>query len=360
VEESGPGSGVSAAGPWLVALLVPLLLLNLYTVLNYNIFDIYVYYLPAYLFATVFMTVGAAFVLDTLVQKFRFTPDQTAHYARLLAPVALMIPVVTLSLHYAETDKSRNFMEIDYAENALRSAPQGALLVSGGSTTFTMWYEKFVLGKRTDVTQVNYELTRGIWTQNLWYYRHIERQYPAIASVPFPAAPREKMYDAFIGEFLQRTLRRAAAQGKSVILLPDEIDIRQKTLNEKNAPTIDGLLSRDFDRVPWGLCERLYLKGTAPATSVIVRENARIWASYQTRGLYTGWAHNDPMQGHIARRYALMQVEYGRWAERARRFDLADQAYANAQRLYQIPDADQGRARCKAHLQKNGGLVAPR
>ncbi len=345
----------NAAGPWLVGLLIPLWLLNLVTILNYNIFDIYVYYLPAYLFATVFMTVGAAFLLDKLVAVLRFAPDQTERYARLLAPVALMIPVVTMSFHYAETDKSRNFLEIDYAENILRSSPQGTLIASGGATTFTLWYEKFVLGKRADVTAMNYEMARGMLAQNGWYYWHIRRQYPEIRFTNGPKAPVPTPFDVASGEFMMRMLRRAVRRGTPTLLLPDERDIGHPTTTKANSPTVDTMMTRDFDRVPWGVCERLYLKGTAPSADVIVRENARIWKSYQTRGLYTGWAHNDPMQSHIARRYALMQVTYGKWAERAHRFDLADKAYADAQRLYKIPEADQGRARCEARLQANAG-----
>ncbi len=101
-------------------------------------------------------------------------------------------------------------------------------------------------------------------------------------------------------------------------------------------------LSARYDAVPWGLCDRLFLKGQAPPPSTVVRVNERLWESFDTRGLFDDKANITPMQAIIPARYALSLLRLGEQAEHARRWDVAADAYAGSNALQPSPQARAG------------------
>ena len=87
------------------------------------------------------------------------------------------------------------------------------------------------------------------------------------------------------------------------------------------------------------------LKGTTPDAATLAAANAQIWATFQTRGLYTHWADADPLQEHIGRRYTEASLALGQLAEAAGRDAVAQDAYERVLRLYDVPAARDGLAR---------------
>ncbi len=316
---------------------------NVVYAISYDIFDIYVYYLPSYMAAAALLAAGAPAALGWAWDRLRLTAEARARYARLAALAALTAPVLQMSLHYAAIDKSGNFLEDDFSANILRSSPAGALVVTSSTVPFTLWYRRFVLGERPDLVPIHRAMARGLFGYNAWYCKHLPRMYPDVAGTG-SATPDQ----AARGEFLLQMMRRAVARDIPVIVIADA--------RYDDTRTADGHLSfneqvaASFDRVPWGVGERLYSKGQAPPPGVIVAENERLWRSFVTRGLYTTWAKADPMQGHIPRRYAEASLSLGALAEEAGRYHVAKAAYERSLRLYHIPAAYAGLARCSSMI----------
>jgi hypothetical protein len=75
---------------------------NLAYALNYNIFDIYVYYLPSYMIAAALLAVGASATMRWLYGRLRLPDARQAYYMPLVATVALAAPMVQNALHYGE------------------------------------------------------------------------------------------------------------------------------------------------------------------------------------------------------------------------------------------------------------------
>lgn len=334
----------------LCALLLYIWIVNVAFSIQYNIFDIYVYYLPSYLVVAALLALGASAVMQATWDRLRLPQERRAHYATLVAAVALIVPVVQMSLNYVKTDKSRNFIEEDFAGNVLKSAPRGAVVLTGSNVTFTLWYKRFVLGERTDVTHINWVTARGMFFANAWYYKHLRRMYPDIRNT-YPDH-RATEAQAASGEFILRMMKRAVARGVPVIVIGDERVDEFHSLGSQYDTSYRQMLTENFDIMPWGIGERLYPKGESPSLGVIVTENERLWASFSTRGLKTGWAHADPLQEHLMLRYADAGVAFGTLAEKAGRYAAAKAAYEHSLALYRIPEAEAGRARCAHALEE--------
>ena len=324
----------------LAALLGYIALADIAYATNYDVFDIYVYFLPSYFVVAACIAVGLHAALTALFRRVALPRrgEGATHLLRPLAVLLCLLPVLPLATNWAEADKSGNYLEDDFDLNILRSAPPHALVVTASNVTFSLWYHKFVLGERPDVTPIYSGMTRGMTAYGGWYYQHLHDQFPAVANVYPPGGWDEGKIAR--GEFLRDLIRQSVARGVPVIVIPDARYNRNKIGGR--FPSFDDLLAPDFVRVPWGVGERLYLRGQAPSPAQVTAANAALWATFQTRGLYDGGAHADPLQEHIARRYAEAALAAAALAEQAGRPDLARAHYERVLKLY--PNADEARA----------------
>jgi Protein of unknown function (DUF2723) len=260
-------------------------LASVFYALNYHILDIYVYYLPSFMMVAVWIAAGAL----ALVQHVTLKPG-------IAALAAIGLPLIALGTHWRDADKSGNFIEADFSENILRSAPPNALVVTDSNVTFSLWYQKWVKHQRPDVVIVDWNTLGSALLYDAWYYRHLLAQYPALDNVlPGASLATAQFAD---GEFQRAFFRQALAEGRPVLLVRDTRFARRKVLNTSLAE-----VAADFESAPWGVAERLYLPGTRPDTPTLLAANLSLWESFTTRGLLTGWGERDPLQRHIFLRY---------------------------------------------------------
>ena len=319
---------------------------------NYNIFDIYVYYIPSYLVAASFVAIGVAWCIDRLVSRTKDGMAARRHYAPLFACVVAAATVAHASLHWADNDKSGNFLEADFSENILRNAPPRSVLVTSSNTTFSLWYRRFVLHERTDVTILDWNMARGMWYYDAWYFRHLARQNPYFTG-DIDAATHAgwlSQDNTVNGRAVIYLLARTIERGDPVLLVTD--DTHDSEVGDPRAPSLRLAIKQGgLARVPWGLTERLYSVGHVPDSAALARTNRALWQAIPPpRGLYTGWAHNDPLQDHIPLRYALAQIAWGKQAEQSGWRGEAVAAYTNAERLYHLRESTAGLARLGAAL----------
>ncbi|WP_395092820.1 protein O-mannosyl-transferase family [Armatimonas sp.] len=259
---------------------------SLIYVVNYHILDIYVYYLPSFMIITVWIAAGAL----SLAQRMALKPSITA-----LAAIGL--PLIALGTHWKDADKSGNFIEADFSENILRSAPHNALIVTDSNVIFTLWYQKWVKHQRPDVVVAEWNTLSSALLYDAWYYRHLLAQYPALDSAIAGASLSTTQFAD--GSFQRAFFRQALTEGRPVLLVRDTRFARRKVLNTSLAE-----VATEFELAPWGVTERLYLPGTRPDSEALLAANLPLWARFTTRGLLTGWGERDPLQRHIFVRYA--------------------------------------------------------
>jgi len=309
--------------------------------INYDIADVYVYFIPSYVMGALWIGMGVAWATQIGVERaWGLAHADTATRSRqskLLAVVALAIPLVQMSLHLAPTDKSGNFLEADYARNILKSAPPNAVIFTTSSLTFTLWYEKWVCHNRPDVVAINIDLFLGsIGNNERWNYDQVRSQW---ATLPSPNGLTAR--ELGNGRYVQRIVRIALSENRPVLFIPDS---RSDHLAFDNiAPKND--MFKPFTRLPWGIADRLYEPGTEPSDTELYNTNAALWPQLSFRGVYTGWANNDILQVHIPFRYFYANKALGQLAEKTGHLAEARTYYQDALKLFADPALDKSLAR---------------
>ena len=167
VRELGPfgiGPALLGVGPAmrtdarLTAALLLLLGVDVSYAVNYNIFDIYSYFLPAYLVLAVFLAVGleriiawgarALLWLQRGIEKGLTAPRRTALVAALLT----YLPVWGFSANFRLVDASQDRQAEDFARNAFAAVERGAVIIGDWWSIAPLGYLKYVEGLRPDVT----------------------------------------------------------------------------------------------------------------------------------------------------------------------------------------------------------------
>jgi hypothetical protein len=306
-------------------------LANVIYAVNYSIPDIYVYYIPSYIIATFWCAMGvqsvSQYALATLWKKINALDTIRLRHIRLATIVALVLPMAHMSLNYASTDKSSNYLEEDFAGNILASAPQNAVILTSRETLFTLWYRHWVKGERPDVLIVEpYYLCWNYPREDHWYFTHVERQWPSVPQQRSWMTPEEraKVDSGPSKTYVDRLVRTAFAQNRPVIRIGD-------TRVDPYPPYTDML--DHFTRIPWGVGERLYEKGQEPDAKTLYAANRPIWDRVNLRGLLVKESPRDPFQSQIFDRYASAFNGYGALAETQGDLKTAQTAYELATQI---------------------------
>ncbi len=295
---------------------------------NYRISDIYVYYIPSYLCVAVWIGGG----LFEGGEWLRCTRPQLT---RPMVLLLLLTPLVQMTTHLEATDKSSNFLEADFGNNILASAPKDAVVLTTNNTVFTLWYLKWIKKLRPDVVVLNVDLLEGsLDDQQGWYLAHVRRQWPYVPNQL--GLSRSAARD---GSYLQLLVRTGLAEGRAVLLVADDrIDARRlvaanPSLNERLAP---------FTRRPWGITQRLYEPGSEPADAELLMQNAALWNTFKRRGVYADWQEGDPLQTHLRVRYFYAHKALAQLAEKQGERELAHEHYTGANLIFPEPDIAAG------------------
>lgn len=324
---------------------------------NYEIFDIYVYYIPSYLVVACLITLGTSACITGFQNWRNVSIEERQRIMPLLAIVLLMIPLVPMSFHYEDSSKSGNYMEDDFTYNILQSSPKNSLIITSSNVTLALWYRHFVLLERQDTVPIHQGMMKGLMFWNAWYAKHLYRMYPDIANT-YPKERPCSLRDIADGKFLITMMRRAVERGVPVIIVPDpRFDQKHKPLNADEKPPKeafdDQVVAAGMVRVPWGVCERVYLKGQEPTPEQLLAVNLEMHPAFRFRGVYEHtWAFADPLQRHIPRRYLDADENLANLAAKAGHSQLAVEYIDRALKLNDLPELRAKRARYIAEVSK--------
>jgi len=153
------GIGFSLRRDWrLAAALLILIGVDVAYAINYNIFDIYAYFMPAYLALAIFLAVGLERALAwgekgmALLQ--RGIEDSLTRPRRiaLVAAVLTYLPVWAFSTNFRPLDASRDRAAEDFARNTFAVVERGAVIIGDWYSIAPLGYLRYVEGLRPDVT----------------------------------------------------------------------------------------------------------------------------------------------------------------------------------------------------------------
>ena len=144
----------------------------------YGTTDSYVYLVPVALFVALWLAEGAAALLVELREWLYARGRRTLSTVALLA--VLVLPAGSLVARFATMDLSQDQEAYQAGMSLLQGAEPEAVLISRGDLqTFPLWYCRYGLGQRRDVTVVDrYLLALG------WYRSQVAALSPELAGLP--------------------------------------------------------------------------------------------------------------------------------------------------------------------------------
>ena len=355
-----------------------LLLLGIWLVqtgyaINYATPDIDAYYMPGYLVLACYIGVGVSAVVGFVVK--RLSELNRDRFLRLSTLILFLLPILPLTQHYGEADKSNDYRERDYALNLLRSCPPNSILILAQDTVFTLWYEQYVYKVRPDVLVIQYSLFTGSDIA-YWYTQALQRAYPQFTPyLPVPNAPPT-------GDTgLIRLVEKGINAGHAILFLPNsrsypiptrtlQVAIAQEKKKKPSAEaastspaktlTFNTWISTRSYALPYGLCVRLYPRFVSgkPSPPPILRDlvltNAKIWESFDLNGVFVDHWRNDPDPLHypMAAQYMESAKGFAQLAEEVGAIEVAGDFYQKSAIIYPTPEALAGLQRLKSHSKK--------
>ena len=146
--------------------------------LNYQIREVVVYYVPAYMMALWWVGLGVEWGITALRARL---PVRVAPAWALGA----VLPLLALAGNWGTAGHRADLLEARYVQNAFTNfRPNAVVVTDNWDLVSGAYYEQWVRGQRPDVTVVDTSLLRYPF-----YTNYVERQYPAlVAKVPSWAA----------------------------------------------------------------------------------------------------------------------------------------------------------------------------
>lgn len=220
---------------------------------NYDINDIYSYFLLAYITLAVWIGFGAVFVFSQISEMLK-TPVLKAVFGAAI----VLLSLIALNTNYAINDESKNYYVEEFTMNIFKNAEPNSIIISSQWDFWVSasWYYNFVKNIRPDLIIIDKELLR-----RSWYFIYLEKHYPELYNncraeierflpelykfehnIPYDTRNIMKLFEEMMTSFVKNNPARRS-------YITWEIE------QNKNEP-----FAQEFARVPDGLLFRLVPK----------------------------------------------------------------------------------------------------
>ncbi len=139
---------------------------------NYDIYDIYSYFLLSYVTLAIWIGFGFYWLYDLISASFNTAGKQIAYSA-----AVVLFSLAALNGNYSENDESRNYYIEQFTMNVFNNVEPNGIVISSQWDFWlsASWYFHFVKNIRPDIVTIDKELLR-----RSWYFTFLERNYPEI------------------------------------------------------------------------------------------------------------------------------------------------------------------------------------
>lgn len=221
--------------------------------INYDINDIYSYFLLAYITLAVWIGFGAVFIYTQLAVMLKTNIQRLA-----FGIVVALTSLVALNTNYAGNDESKNHFVEEFTMNIFQNAEPNSIIISSQWDFWVSasWYFHFVKNIRPDIVVIDKELLR-----RSWYFKFLENNYPEVYNnsraeierflpelykfehdIPYDTRNIMKLFEEMMTSFVKNNPNRRS-------YITWEIE------QNKNEP-----FAQDFIRLPDGLLFRMVPK----------------------------------------------------------------------------------------------------
>ncbi|HWA07120.1 MAG TPA: DUF2723 domain-containing protein [Ignavibacteria bacterium] len=221
--------------------------------INYDINDIYSYFLLAYITLAVWIGFGAVFIYTQLAVMLKTNIQRLA-----FGIVVALTSLIALNTNYAGNDESKNHFVEEFTMNVFQNAEPNSIIISSQWDFWVSasWYFHFVKNIRPDIVVIDKELLR-----RSWYFKFLENNYPEVYNnsraeierflpelykfehdIPYDTRNIMKLFEEMMTSFVKNNPNRRS-------YITWEIE------QNKNEP-----FAQDFIRLPDGLLFRMVPK----------------------------------------------------------------------------------------------------
>jgi hypothetical protein len=168
--------------------------------IGYNTTDSEIYLLPALLLFALWLGWGLA----ALSQMWPTTPQAQ----RLFGVGLFVLPLLPLFLNFSAQNLRQDEEAATYARHTLQSvAPEAVIITDSDARTFALWYARYALKLRPDVSIVNHNLLPYAW------YRHtLHHTHPGLTLLDAAGQPLTTLPALVAHNFAKRPLYLATLQ----------------------------------------------------------------------------------------------------------------------------------------------------
>lgn len=140
--------------------------------INYDINDIYSYFLLSYITIALWIGFGVLFIFSQLSEMLKSNLQKIAFSA-----VIILLSLIPLNTNYSINDESKNHYVEEFTMNIFRNAEPNSIIISSQWDFWVSasWYYNYVKNIRKDLIIIDRELLR-----RSWYLQFLERNYPEI------------------------------------------------------------------------------------------------------------------------------------------------------------------------------------
>lgn len=221
--------------------------------INYDINDIYSYFLLAYITLAVWIGFGAVFIYTQLAVMLKTNIQRLA-----FGVVVVLTSLIALNANYAGNDESKNHFVEEFTMNIFQNAEPNSIIISSQWDFWVSasWYFHFVKNIRPDIVVIDKELLR-----RSWFFKFLENNYPEVYNnsrteierflpelykfehdIPYDTRSIMKLFEEMMTSFVKNNPNRRS-------YITWEIE------QNKNEP-----FAQDFIRIPDGLLFRMVPK----------------------------------------------------------------------------------------------------
>ena len=132
----------------------------LFYAINYDINDIYSYFLLSYITLAIWLGFGAAFIYIQMKDMLKSVMQQ-----RIFAVAVVFISLLALNTNYAVNDESKNHYVEEFTMNIFKNAEPNSVIITSQWDFWVSasWYYHFVKNIRPDIVVIDKELLRRSW-----------------------------------------------------------------------------------------------------------------------------------------------------------------------------------------------------
>ena len=140
--------------------------------INYDINDIYSYFLLSYITIAAWAGFGIVFIYSQLTAVLKTSVQKTVFSA-----AVVLLGVVSINTNYALNDESKNRYVEEFTMNVFKNAEPNSIIISSQWDFWVSasWYFHFVKNIRPDIVVIDKELLR-----RSWYFKFLEKNYPEV------------------------------------------------------------------------------------------------------------------------------------------------------------------------------------